>query len=112
VAEDENGHVVGFAGCGPVRDSEKEYVGELYGIYVNQSVQGKGVGRMLCREVARNLKSQALDSMLVWVLADNPSKGFYERLGGRRVREKEITIGGKVLTEWGYGWKNLDSLVV
>ena len=111
VAEDEDGQVVGFAGCGPARDSEKEYTGELYGIYVKRSTQGKGLGTMLCREVARSLRSRALDSMLVWVLAENPFRRFYERLGGRRVREKEVVIGGKALTEWAYGWKSLDFLV-
>jgi len=111
VAEDREGHIVGFADCGPARDSEKEYAGEMYAIYVNQSTQGKGVGRKLCSEVARNLKSRGVDSMLVWVLAENPFGTFYERFGGRRVREREVTIGGKVLTEWGYGWKNLDALI-
>ena len=106
-----DGRVVGFADCGPVRDSEKDYMGELYAIYVNQAMQRKGIGRMLCREVARNLMSRGLDSMLVWVLAENRFRKFYERLGGQRVRTRDITIGGKTLTEWGYGWKSLASLV-
>ena len=35
-----------------------------------------------------------MDSMLVWVLRDNPSRGFYEELGGRYLREQVLTIGG------------------
>jgi len=111
VAENESGGVVGFAACGPVRESEKEYAGELYAIYVIKESQGAGVGRMLCREVAKDLKRRGLDTMLIWVLAQNPFSGFYERLGGKRVRTREITIGGKTLKEWGYGWKSLDALI-
>ncbi len=46
--------------------------------------------------------------MLIWVLADNPSRRFYERLGGQLVREAEVELGGQRLRELAYGWKNLD----
>ena len=70
VAE-EDGQTIGFAACGPARD-EKEFAGELYAIYVTQSSQEKGVGRMLAGSAASDLKSRGLNSMLVWVLAENP----------------------------------------
>jgi len=105
------GRIVGFADCGPIRDSEEDYTGELYAIYVNEAMQGKGVGRMLSHDVAKNLKSRGFDSMLVWVLAENPFRRFYESLGGQQVRTRDITIGGKTLTEWGYGWKTLAPLI-
>ncbi len=49
--------------------------------------------------------------MIAWVLADNPSRRFYEKLGGDRVQTRDIIVGGKQFKEYGYGWKNLDSLV-
>ncbi len=49
--------------------------------------------------------------MLVWVLAENPSRRFYEVLGGKQLCEQEITIGGVTLVEVAYGWKNLHRLV-
>jgi len=48
--------------------------------------------------------------MLIWVLAKNPSRAFYEALGGQRVYEKQIVIGGETLVEVAYGWRDIHSL--
>ena len=59
--------------------------------------------------------------MMLWVLADNPSRGFYETLGarrirekaakvGRRIREKTAEVGGIEVVEVAYGWSNLRDL--
>lgn len=101
---------MGFASCGPARD-EKEFGGELYAIYVDQRSQGKGIGRSLVRLVVQDLRTRGFDSMLVWVLAENPFRKFYEALGGKHVRTRDIEIGGKTLKELGYGWKRLDSAI-
>jgi hypothetical protein len=45
-----------------------------------------------------------INSMLVWVLVDNPACQFHAALGGKVVHEKELTIGGKPLIEVAYGW--------
>ena len=109
VAEEGAGRIIGFAACGPARE-EKEFEGELYAIYVDQGSQGKGVGGELVRAVVKDLKARGMKSMIVWVLADNPFKKFYEALGGAYARTKDVEIGGRVLKESGYGWKNLDPL--
>ncbi len=45
--------------------------------------------------------------MLIWALAENITGcAFYERLGGRPVRRRTITIGGKELPEVGYGYED------
>ncbi len=49
--------------------------------------------------------------MLVWVLEQNPARGFYEHLGGVDLRAKPIQIGGKDLVEVAYGWRDLRTLV-
>ena len=110
VAEDHPSHVLGFVNCGPARDS-KEFVGEIYAIYVVQNMQGKGVGQVLFLSAADDLVARGFDSMLVWVLAENPYRRFYEKLGGKPTLSKETVVGGKVLKEIGYGWKDLYSLV-
>ena len=48
--------------------------------------------------------------MLLWVLAENPSRGFYEALGGAEVRQETITIGGTELVEIAYGWSDISPL--
>lgn len=111
VAEDESGNIVGFAIYGPDRDNDPVYKGELYGIYVLQRIQRQGIGKQLMLAAAQDLKRRGLSSMLVWVLADNPSKRFYELLGGEHVQTRDITMDGKPLKELGYGWENSDSIL-
>lgn len=103
VAEDERGTIVGFADAGPERKGDPEYRSELYAIYLPAAAQGRGIGRQLFDEVMRRLYADGYLGMMLWVLADNPSRGFYERMGGRPVRTQTITIG-KELAEIGYGW--------
>jgi GNAT superfamily N-acetyltransferase len=104
VAEDEQGNVFGFASGGKERESDQIYTGELYAIYLFQEFQRRGAGRKLVAAVAQHLSQQGHSSMLIWVLKENPSRAFYEKLGGVFVREKEIEIGGAMLVEVAYGF--------
>ena len=104
-AEDESsGEIVGFANGGPERTGDPEYRGELNAIYILEQHQGGGLGRRLVTAVVSRLVERKIDSMLAWALVDNQACRFYERLGGRRVREKQAEIGGKLLPEVAYGW--------
>lgn len=111
VAEDEKGHVADFADGGPEREGDPEYKGELYAIYLLKESQGKGLGRLLTGAVARQNLQAGYASMLVWVLADNPSRSFYEHLGGKQVKAKQIEIGGAKLDEIAYGWADVTPLI-
>jgi ribosomal protein S18 acetylase RimI-like enzyme len=110
VAEDGPRNIVGFAICGSDRDNDPVYKGEIYGIYVLQKMQRRGIGKQLILAAVQDLKSRGFSSMVVWVLAYNPSRRFYEEMGGEHVERRDITTGGKLLKEFGYGWKNLDSM--
>lgn len=112
VAEEEGQGVVGFASFGPNRDQDPNFDSELYAIYVLPSSQGKGAGTMLVREAARILADSGFRSMIVWVLSANPSRSFYERLGGEEVGQRMIEIGGIKLSETAYGWKDLRKLLL
>jgi ribosomal protein S18 acetylase RimI-like enzyme len=112
VAVDEGGQIVGFASGGAEPEGDKGYAGILYAIYLFASHQGQGIGRELVLAIARRLKQEGLNSMLLWVAADNnPARKFYERLGGQQVHEKTDTIGGTALLEIGYGWQDIDKLI-
>ena len=107
VAENADG-VVGFASGGPERAGEAEFSGELYAIYVLQDAQGRGHGRRLVQAVVAGVRELGLKDMIVWVLRDNTSaRKFYERLGGKYVREQPITVGSAQLHEVSYGWRTL-----
>ncbi|MEX2162365.1 MAG: GNAT family N-acetyltransferase [Anaerolineales bacterium] len=95
VAEHKEVGLVGFVDCGPERGGWKEYSGEIYAIYLLEKYQGKGIGRRLFNQAVKELKRRNHQSMLLWVLVDNPSRGFYEHVGGKEIGQKEIEIGGK-----------------
>jgi L-amino acid N-acyltransferase YncA len=109
VAQDETG-VFGFASGGKLRDPIEGYDAELYAIYLLQDKQRRGAGKILCQKLAEALRMKDFRSLIVWVLAKNPSAGFYAHLGGIPVDEKQIDIGGVQLTETAFGWASLDSL--
>jgi len=108
LAEDQPGQVIGFACGGPLRQALADYDGELYAIYILESFQRKGCGRLLVNTVACDLARRGFHSLVIWVLKDNPACRFYVALGGKFLAEKMITIGGKQLPEVAYGWSCLD----
>lgn len=110
VAENGQGRIVGFSVGGKKAAKDYHaYAGELYAIYILESEQGKGNGRLLVQPVVNELLEQNIHSMIVLVLEDNPSKHFYERLGASQIDMQEIKIGGTVVNELVYGWDDLDS---
>lgn len=113
VAEDESERmkVIGFASGGPERENDPVYTGEFYALHLLASHQRRGIGGTLMRAGASRLIEQGHKAMLLWVLAQNPSRRFYEALGGEYLRTKQIEIGGVILDEVAYGWKNLNTLI-
>ena len=111
VAENLDGKVIGIAVCGPEQGNDPVYQGEIYVLYVLPENQHQGVGRSLVAACVQHLiQNLRMQSMLIWVLAKNPYRRFYESLGGKAVREKTQEIGGKLLSEVGYGWEELKGL--
>jgi GNAT superfamily N-acetyltransferase len=110
VAEDSGGEIVGFADGGPERSGDPVYRGELYAIYLLAASQRRGIGRRLFGAVAEHLAGQGIDRMLVWVLALNPFRHFYEVLGGRLLRSQTIEVGDVALEEVAYGWDDVAAL--
>ena len=110
VAENRDGRIVGFSSGGPERSADPAYPAELYAIYLLESWQGQGLGRRLVAALADWFISRGWRSMLLWVLEDNPSRGFYEALGGVRIKQETISIGGTELVEIAYGWPDISPL--
>lgn len=82
VAEAE-GHIVGWASCGPSRDEEAApSTGELYGIYLATGWAGRGIGRELMARVVDALSEAGFERATLWVLKGNErARRFYERGG-------------------------------
>jgi len=110
VAESDSG-VIGFANGGPERDDRDDFKGELYGLYVLPDWHGQGVGKRLVTTFADWLLGSGMATILVWTLADNPYRRFYERLGGKIVAERDIEIGGQKFAEVAFGWDEVATLI-
>ncbi len=109
VATNLAGEVQGFATGGAERDQDPDFKGELYALYLLPEIQRQGVGTRLVQAVVHQLRLLGLDSMLIWVLEENPARKFYAALGGRHLPDhrRTITISGKTLYETAYGWNDL-----
>lgn len=108
VIERDGGEVIGFAAAGLERQERTGKVGEIYAIYLLKEHQGKGWGKRLFSEAVNRLKIEGYESMMLWVLADNPTRGFYEAMGGSVSTQKDIEIGKDTLIEVAYEWEKID----
>lgn len=106
-----DGQVVGFANGGPERDKRGDFNGEIYAIYILDRYRGRGIGRKLFQKAAAALLDQGMDSMLVWVMADNPYRRFYRRLDGTPVDSKVIEIDDQQHLVVAYGWEDLGAFI-
>lgn len=109
LAEEPGGSVVGFGSCGATRRPALPFSGEIYTLYVSPDHQRQGAGSMLMAALLRDLSRRGHKSAMVWALADNPSRFFYEAMGGALVAESTDSLWGRRVRQRGYGWRDLDS---
>lgn len=111
VAQAAGAQLVGYGSCGPRRSNRlSEARGEVYEVYVAPAAQGQGVGRGLMAAMAELLVARDLGPALVWVLKDNPSRWFYQRLGARVCAEEVMRFAGTQLLQLAYGWPDTAAL--
>jgi ribosomal protein S18 acetylase RimI-like enzyme len=83
----------------------------VYAIYLLAEHQRRGIGRALMLSTVEHLVRDGFNTMLIWVAAENPSRGFYEALGGTQYTDKSESFGGKVIREISYRWDDLATLL-
>jgi ribosomal protein S18 acetylase RimI-like enzyme len=105
-----NGQLCGFTGGGAAREPIEDFDAEIYAIYILNAAKGQGIGRQLIHHLAETLHTNAFTKAMLWVLADNPSRGFYHHLGGKQIAQKQIHIADANLQEIAYGWHDLRTL--
>lgn len=100
-----SGVILGHASCGPQRDGAlPRWPGEVYSLYLTRAAQGAGTGARLWRHMVESLGRAGLMPFVVWVLTQNPTARFYEHMGGQRLAERTVAIGGVDLPEAAYGF--------
>lgn len=108
VVEDTKAGLVAFGSCGPLRRS-KSKEGEVYTLYVRPVWQGLGIGRLLLAALLRALRERGCRQAMLWVVAANPSRFFYEAVGGVRAVERVQRLWGMDVPQIGYRWPDIDT---
>lgn len=110
VAE-ENGEIIGFV-VGEKRDTNTEPgATDLSAIYLFEQWQGKGVGKLLLKQIMHTFKEQGFHKVYVEVLADNKSRDFYKYYGAEYVKTIAITFDGIPINEEVYAWNSVDTVL-
>ena len=95
--------LVGFASGGLSR-VRRDITGEIYVLYVLRAFQGRADRPRPLRRLPLRTRPLRPPRPPGLVLADNPSRGFYEHLGGLLAGDNEIVLGGARLKELAYVW--------
>jgi ribosomal protein S18 acetylase RimI-like enzyme len=122
VATEADQGVVGFTSFGASRVGDRPAgghfagrgnatVGEIYTLYVLPEFQERGIGRRLLAAAFATMMDQEYSCSFLWVLRDNPSRYFYERVGGEAVAERQERLWGATVDEVCYGWRDLAQAV-
>ena len=102
---------VGFTTAGHAR-SGPAGAGEVETLYVQDDWRERGLCRGLLTGAARRLAAPpyACRSLILWVLSDNPSRWFYERLGGKPVETSTTSFAGRLLPQTALLWDPITRL--
>jgi GNAT superfamily N-acetyltransferase len=111
VAEQAKIGVVGFVSAGRARTGLAGYDAEVYTLYVVPDSQNQGIGTKLLNGAFQRLAEEELHGVMLWVLARNPSRFFYEAVGGAKIAQRKERLWGVVLPELAYGWPDLTRAV-
>jgi ribosomal protein S18 acetylase RimI-like enzyme len=103
--------VVGFGSAGRARDPKLGHDGEVYTLYLLADWRNQGIGRLLLHRLFDALAKRGFGSAIIWVLADNPSRFFYETMGGRMAAERVKKLWGAPVRQFAYGWESLRQTV-
>ena len=102
VLEDRNGRLIGFTWGKP---DEGECAGQLSKIYLRWEYHGLGLGRRMMAETARRFVDRGIESFVLFAELTNPTLGFYDRMGGERLRDEHGQFTGA------YAWRDARRLI-
>lgn len=119
IAHDADGQPAGFCGFGPLRTAPPGmspirplYTAEIYALYILPSFWRRGLGSQLMGAAAAALREQKHRSLCLWVLEGNKRAiAFYKKKGGQKCGTKTVEIGGKMLPEAAFGWRDNGALL-
>jgi GNAT superfamily N-acetyltransferase len=111
VAQSKDHGVVGFVSGATARDKDLSNYTEVYCLYLLKKYHGKKIGLHLLKSFFEEQLKRGFKKNYLWVLANNPTISFYEKVGGKfSGKTKSDEIAGSKVTELCYVWENIDAL--
>lgn len=111
VVENNDGDIIGFSSAGKRETAPFPNSIYLETLYLLEAYQGKGLGKLLLKELFLFFQQNNYQTIYVEVLADNKTKYFYEHFGAKLITSLEINIGGKVLEELVFEWDDITKVI-
>lgn len=109
VAECE-GRVIGYV-LAKRADDPRDFEWNVSALYVLPSMQRRGVGRELLSHLARELHRRGVRTLQIGCVKENPSCGFYQRLGGIEVGRRSAMVDRYQTEEILFGWNDIAVLM-
>ncbi|MDN3563731.1 GNAT family N-acetyltransferase [Paeniroseomonas aquatica] len=107
---EEEGTIIGFVSGG--RSRRPGFAdGEVETLYLLDDYRDRGIGRRLMRAMAAHLAVVGCRSVMLWVLKDNPTRWFYQRLGGRPMAREVIRFAGESMEQLAFAWNPIEALL-
>ena len=104
--------LVGFATAGTGRARTQNLGdGEIDTLYVLDDWRDQGIGRRLLRAAATDLAARGCRSAYLWVLRDNPSRFFYQHLGGHQAALGATRVAGQEVPQMAFAWDPIEKLL-
>ena len=94
-----DGVVIGFCRYGASRNEAYPGEGEIYALYVLKGFSGIGVGRALLQSGMDALRTFGYQTAFIHCLQGNPSRTFYERMGGVVIGQHTDELFGVTMVE-------------
>jgi len=108
VAESKEHGIVGFVNGGAARDEDLNNHTEVFCIYLLSKYHGRKIGFNLLKTFFDEQIKLNFTQAYLWVLDNNPTISFYEKVGGKfSGKKKEDQIAEIKMTELCYVWNNL-----
>ncbi len=112
VPEGSGSRIVGFTTADKARGRGASLAdGEIETLYVLDDWRDQGIGRHLIRAAGEHLREIGCTSAFLWVLRDNPSRWFYQHLGGKAAMEAEVRVAGETVSQTAFVWNPIATLL-
>jgi GNAT superfamily N-acetyltransferase len=102
--------ILGFSSAVRCRDPRLGE-GEVETLYVLDDYRDRGLGGQLLRASAKHLTQLGCRSAFAWVLSENPSRYFYQHLGGKQIASGTTWVGGENIPQIAFSWDPIETLL-